>query len=232
MWNKCLLILIHIYELKNSLQHCCNHYMQFDMDMPKAWMTLNRSDHSLSTQIHCSVYTLLDLDNFYLNVCKNLANETSSGKSETKWESLQIIKFPCKLLTKLCLGLNLRFDGNPSKIIKFPYKLLTKSNCFPCLIIYIPNYIKAKLQDLTTDNIHSAKKVPGHFLSSIFTKMLHIRQIKSLLYEAGECPLHLDTKLEGKRLINNRILTLWMETGTFLKVANGDRWADLYVDEW
>ncbi len=46
-------------------------------------------------------------------------------------------------------------------------------------------------------NINSAKKVLDTYKSSIFTKMLHIRQIKSLLCESGECPLHFDTKLEG-----------------------------------
>ncbi len=50
--------------------------------------------------------------------------------------------------------------------------------------------------------VHSAKKkkkkkkVLDTYESSIFTKMLHIRQIKSLLCEANECPLHFDTKLE------------------------------------
>ena len=40
--------------------------------------------------------------------------------------------------------------------------------------------------------------------------------------------------------IKNRVLIIWMETGTFLKVANeaiqlyraSDRWADMCVDEW
>ena len=45
--------------------------------------------------------------------------------------------------------------------------------------------------------VHSAKKVPGHYKSSIFTKMIHINQIKSILCEAGECPFHFDTKVEG-----------------------------------
>ena len=30
--------------------------------------------------------------------------------------------------------------------------------------------------------------------------MLHIRHFESLLCEAGACPLHFDTKLEGKKV--------------------------------
>ena len=41
------------------------------------------------------------------------------------------------------------------------------------------------------------KKFLDTYKSSIFTKILHIIQIKSLLCEAGECPLYFDTKLEG-----------------------------------
>ena len=35
------------------------------------------------------------------------------------------------------------------------------------------------------------------YKNSIFTKMLHIGQVKSLLCKAGKCSLHFDTKLEG-----------------------------------
>ena len=45
-------------------------------------------------------------------------------------------------------------------------------------------------------DIHSAKKFLDTYKSFIFTRMLHIRQIKSLLCKAGECPFNFDTKLE------------------------------------
>ncbi len=47
--------------------------------------------------------------------------------------------------------------------------------------------------------IHSAKKKNTWTLMTVpfSQKMLYIRQIKSLLCEVGECPLHFDTKLEG-----------------------------------
>ena len=64
------------------------------------------------------------------------------------------------------------------------------------------HYVGSELQNseinyCSNGNIHSAKKFLDTYKSSIFTNIFHIRQIKSLLCEAGECPLHFDTKLEG-----------------------------------
>ncbi len=67
----------------------------------------------------------------------------------------------------------------------------------------------------------SAKKFLDTYKSYIFTKMLHIRQIKSLLI-MGSRWMSSSSWYETwrNRLINNRVLIIWIETGTFLKVAN------------
>ncbi len=60
-----------------------------------------------------------------------------------------------------------------------------------------PVVVRGKCLSLTT--IYTQQKSSGldTYKISIYTKMLHMRQIKSLLCEASECPLHFDTKLEG-----------------------------------
>ena len=69
---------------------------------------------------------------------------------------------------------------------------------FPLTLMQLSLYVLSHHEhDCKLNYIHSAKKFLDTYKSSIFTKMLRIRQIESLLCEAGECPLHFDTKLEG-----------------------------------
>ncbi len=54
--------------------------------------------------------------------------------------------------------------------------------------------------DMGNDEVTTLKKKKKFldtYKSSIFTKMLHIRQIKSSVCEAAECPFPFATKLEG-----------------------------------
>ena len=46
------------------------------------------------------------------------------------------------------------------------------------------------------NGMYTQQKSSWTHKSSIFTQILHIRQIESLLYEASECPLNFDTKFE------------------------------------
>ncbi len=64
--------------------------------------------------------------------------------------------------------------------------------------IFIPNRIKTLVFLFSALYLYEiqAKKFLDTYKSSIFSKILHIRQNKSLLCKAGECPLHFDTKLE------------------------------------
>ncbi len=73
------------------------------------------------------------------------------------------------------------------------------------------------------------KKFLDTYKSSIFTKMLHIRQIKSLFMWSRWMSSSFWYQTWRNRLINNWVLIIWMETGTFSKVANES--IQLYRDE-
>ncbi len=67
----------------------------------------------------------------------------------------------------------------------------------PTCTVLIKNDNPKKVHILYVRKHTQQKKFLDTYKKSIFTKMLHIRQIKSLLCEAGECLLHFDTKVEG-----------------------------------
>ena len=98
-------------------------------------------------------------------------------------------------------------DSSSQIVLKWPLIIV----CWVCKY-----HIHKFLVPPITLKIHSAKKFLDTCKSP--TEMFHIRQIKSISWEAGGCLPHFDTKLVG--ISWHTVLIIWIKTVWKFKIAN------------